>query len=339
MQIQREQPIDQLPNCSWFPFSDEPVLQGLWYVPRLEDPAFLFPEESTDGKWHLFAHSWLGIHHFISSSGIVWEPSRLLQIRGRSPSVYREKGVYYLVYEKHGIPLPFIDHGKKNKHIPKTSHIEMRSSNDLIVWSEPRLLLDSKDVPQASDYRKNPILSFPRLAICDAGYRLYFGSSEMKLEDSGEKVHRYICSAISLDLSGPYEIESVSSMMESIPNDKWRNLACGNLAVIAGKKGYAGFQTGIYWDQGKTKSASAIVYLISEDGKTWQLGNEKAILVPADNGWASDYITACDVRYKEDEDCWYCYFSASGGTTFGFKRGSIGLLIGKDPTPKKPITI
>ena len=71
MQIQREQPIDQLPNCSWFPFSDEPVLQGLWYVPRLEDPAFLFPEESTDGKWHLFAHSWLGIHHFIASSGIV----------------------------------------------------------------------------------------------------------------------------------------------------------------------------------------------------------------------------------------------------------------------------
>ena len=58
------QPYEQLLGASWFPFSDEPVIKGLWYVPRLSSPVFLFPEESPDGKWHLFAHSWLGIQHY-----------------------------------------------------------------------------------------------------------------------------------------------------------------------------------------------------------------------------------------------------------------------------------
>ena len=43
----------------------------------------------------------------------------------------------------------------------------------------------------------------------------------------------------------------------------------------------------------------------------------------------------CDVHYKADEKCWYCYFSASGNRKFMFKMESIGLLIGSVPE-KKP---
>ena len=39
----------------------------------------------------------------------------------------------------------------------------------------------------------------------------------------------------------------------------------------------------------------------------------------------------CDVHYKADEKCWYCYFSASGEKELFFKKESIGLLLGNVP--------
>ena len=74
--------------CSWFPFSDEPLVHGLGSAPRFCDPQVLMPEQSCDGKWHMFFHSWIGVHHFISDSGIQWEPRRMIEVRGHSARRY-----------------------------------------------------------------------------------------------------------------------------------------------------------------------------------------------------------------------------------------------------------
>lgn len=339
MQTSRGQPIGQLSRCSWFPFSDEPVLQGMWYAPRLSEPSFLFPEDGPDGKWHMFVHSWMGIHHFMSTSGIVWEPFKLVQLRGRSPCIIKDKGTYYVLYERYGGRVPFIERTKagRDKIGSRDSRIEMRSSNDLLVWSEPRLLLDGRTVAQASDGLPKPRLSYPRLVSAEGGYRLYFGASKVMLEDSGESTTRYVCSAFAHEIGGPYVMESVGSMLESIPNDAWRNLGCGNLTVLPGLGGYAAVQSGAYWDEKRRSSASALVHLASEDGKSWRLGENCRMLVPAEKGWASRYITSCDIRYKAEEECWYCYFSATGDTASPVRHESIGLLIGKDPSLLKTV--
>lgn len=338
MQSQRIQPIGQLNQVSWFPFSDEPVLSGKWYLPKLSDPVFLFPEEAPDRKWHLFAHSWMGIHHFVSNSGILWESVKLIQVRGQSPFLHKEKGVFYLLYERHGSSIPFVEKLNKvsRKNLITASHIEMRSSNDLIVWSEPRILLDSRDIPHAGDYLRKPCLTHPQVLAVDGGYRLYFGASTVRLKDSGHVCGRYLLSSFSKNLAGPFELDPPGTMMEPIPNDSWRSLGCGRLSIVKGVEGYAALQTGVFWDSANKRTASAITLLFSADGLNWKLSNQPVVLVPADRGWASQYITACDIRYKIDEGCWYCYFSATGERRFGFERESIGLLIAKDPALRKP---
>jgi len=338
MQSQRIQPIGELDKVSWFPFSDEPVLTGKWYVPRLSDPVFLFPEESPDKKWHLFAHSWLGIQHFVSNSGILWEPMKLVQVRGHSPFLLKEKGVFYLIYERHGSTIPFVEKLNKvsRKNLVTSSHIEMRSSNDLIVWSEPRILVDSKDFPHAKDYLRAPRISHPQMIAVEGGYRLYFGASTVRLSDSGHICWRYLLCSFSTSLAGPFEADPPGTMMEPIPNDLWRNLGCGRLAIVKGEEGFAAIQTGAYWDSARKRTASAMTLLYSSDGLNWHLSEKPVVLVPASRGWASQYITACDLRYKVDEGCWYCYFSATGEKKYGFTIESIGLLIGKDPVLRKP---
>lgn len=331
----RIQPVEQLQDSSWFPFSDEPVIQGLWYVPRLSCPVFLFPEDTPDGKWHLFCHSWLGIQHYVSGSGIMWEPMGLVQVRGKYPFLFKEKGAFHIIYERHGRRIPFVEHVTKRmqKSHVVGSHIEMRSSNDLSIWSEPRVLLEAKDIPSAADYRKVPALSHPQIVPAEGGYRMYVGSSKVGTDPAST---RYVCSAFSENLDGLYVAESQFPLLEPVPNDPWRNLATGRVCVYKGVDSYVALQNARYWDEERKRHSSAIVLLTSSDGLQWQRVDADPILVPAQRGWAAEHVMSCDVRYKQDEACWYCYFSATGERRFGFVLESIGLLIGKIPALRKP---
>ena len=91
--------MQDLEKCRWFPFSDEPLLVGKDYIPKICDPQILLPQQSCDGKWHMFFHSWLGLHHFISSSGIAWEPRKMIEIRGHSPFIFMEDENYYRAFD------------------------------------------------------------------------------------------------------------------------------------------------------------------------------------------------------------------------------------------------
>lgn len=329
----RERGDERINSVSWYPFSDEPILEGKWFIPRLGRPSFLFPEESPDGKWHLFVDSWLGIHHFISHSGIAWEHFKIVQFFSRSPRIIRDKGGYYLLYERKKGVFRFWRRFKKQsvEGNADESRIEMRSSNDLLVWSQPRLLLSASAVDFASVELKNGRLTQPQLMITSAGYRLYFGASQVRLEDSKELVTRSIGSAFATEINGPYKIERDRPLVQSVPNEQYRNLAAGGFTAWRESQSYVALQSAAYWDEERKSSLTALLLLNSKDGLQWELADNALVLSPPQEGWASHYITACDVRYKSDEQCYYCYFSATTGSTSPFKREAIGLLIGKLP--------
>ncbi len=172
-------------NCIWFPFTDEPVIESHWYAPAFSSPCVILPAESPDEKWHMFFHSWLGVHHFISDSGIGWEPKRLVATRGHYPSVLIDGGMYHLVYENHE-PDGFQDAFQRPGHRRHTSRILVTSSTDLTRWSSPRLLLSGKDVPYSADYKARRALSSPQIMKAgNAGYRLYFGAGGFPLPGRG----------------------------------------------------------------------------------------------------------------------------------------------------------
>lgn len=318
-------------NCSWFPFSDEPLITGTWYAPKVCDPQLLLPSKSCDGKWHLFTHNWLGIHHYVSDSGIVWEDKQLVEPRGLYPYIYYEDEVFYLLYEKHDSLLNIKRlRGNKEDNI---SRIEMVSSADLITWSKPRVLLDSRSVPYSGDYLNRNAISRPQLIKVNDVYRLYFGASEMVLQDSKQKVSRYLGCAFSRKLDEKFFLEKPEKpILESDPNDPYSNLACGSVKIIESAGEIFGFQCSAYWDEKKKKSATALRILESVDGMVFTPSGKKPILLPADKGWTSAYIMSCDVRFKDDENCWYCYYSANDRKHGIKQKESVGLMIGSVPT-------
>ena len=51
----RYQPLSKITDAYWYSFNDEPIAtRGAL---KLCDPAYLLPEESPDGLWHMFAHT------------------------------------------------------------------------------------------------------------------------------------------------------------------------------------------------------------------------------------------------------------------------------------------
>ncbi|MDT4762628.1 hypothetical protein [Sphaerochaeta sp. PS] len=329
--------IASFTKISWYPFSDEPVIRSLWYMPRLCDPFFLFPEQSPDGKWHLFGHTWIGIEHFISENGISWQPRKMIELRGHSPTIFQQDGMWYLLYEKHDASPPSFRKwrpGRRDKN--HASRFEMRSSSDLILFSEPKIILDSKDVPFSGDGLEKPRISRPQLFRDKQGYRLYFGASHVILEDTKQKATRHFALAISSSLEGPYALANEGEPLLS-PNadDPYRNMACGSIKVVQASDGYVGFECAMHWDKKRAKTTSSLLQLESPDGLVWKPSFRPVVLPTPQRGWASRYIVSCDLHFKEEEACWYCYYSANTHSGFFPVRESIGLLLGKDPNLRK----
>ena len=321
----RYQSMDKLLDAYWYSFSDEPIATRANFTPRLCDPAYLLPDESPDGLWHLFAHTWVGVEHFTSTSGLEWKREHLVFFRGHSPFIFKEGNVYYLIYEMHDKLL-----WGKTKYKSKDSRIMMCTSSDLALWSEPKLILDSSKITKAKCKSGAMRVSRPQLVQAGGHYRLYFGAGEALLYDTKQKVTERLMCAESEFIDGPYNVLPVP-LMETEPDSEYRNLAVGSMRIVPCSDGFAALECAYFYDEKKNKSSSALLLLTSHDGLKWK--DEKVLQMTAETGWASRYISSADLRYKENEDSWYCYYSANSLTKkfgLGFVKESLGLLLGKD---------
>ncbi len=315
--------VRSLDDIYWYSFNDEPIATGTpLLTPRLSDPAFLLPDESPDSIWHLFAHTWRGIEHYTSTSGLEWKREHLVFPRAHSPFIYKEGSIYYMLFEIHARTL------KKKGGNSTSSRIMLSSSSDLALWSEPRKILDSQDVPLSSWRGGKRRVSRPQILQWNGRYRLYFGAGEVRMYDSGERTAGSLLYAESYYLEGPYEVGD-EVVIATDPESRYRNLAAGSVRLIACSDGMAAVSCTRYYDRKKGKSCSLMMFSDSNDGIHFR---DSAIMqTTPDSGWAAGYITSCDLRYKENEETWYCYFSADGhpDSRIPLRRESLGLLLGK----------
>jgi hypothetical protein len=263
----------------------------------------------------------------------------MIELRGHSPFVFYQEGVWYLLYEKHDSSLPALKNGRmRRRDFEKvsSSRFEIRSSSDLILYSEPKIILDSKDIPFAGLPTGKPRISRPQLFKTEEGYSLYFGASHTVLKDSGQKATKYFALATSTNLEGPYILANEGQpLLKPEANDKYRNMACGSIKVVQALDGFAAFECAMRWDKKEGKTSSILLQLESPDGIAWKSSFRAEILPTPEKGWADRYVVSCDAKYKADEQCWYCYYSANSKKGIFPVRESIGLLLGKDPSLRK----
>lgn len=297
----------------WYTHPQNPLLTPPRLSPLLADPTFLAPGETPDERWHLFAHSVLGLHHHVSDDGVHWRREEGVVVRSAlRPFLFREGGRYHLLYEKMEARLPWQ---------PWRSHLELRSSVDLRRWSEPRPLL-RPSLPW--HFRgADQAVSNPCLLRVGERLRLYYSAGLVRLEDCGFDEPRYVGLAEATSLDGPF-VPASEPLLGPDPADPLARLGAGSLKVLAVDDGFVGFQNPITLDA-EGRSRSAIRLLESSDGRRFSPLSDGPVIAPGE-GWTRSHVYACDVRPVSG--ALRLYFNARDDWRWTRGREAIGLAIG-----------
>ena len=298
--------INRLRPEKWKDHPENPIIEPPFPEFLIGDPTVVLPSESPDGKWHLFANTLLGIHHYEGVDGIHFKRvSRLFP--GMRAFVFCEERRYFMFYEEFKFPM-------------LRSRIVMRESQDLVNWTNPSQILEpelSWEVGRVAKTCGNPCLVKDK----SGNYRLYYSANLVFLKDLGFCEPKFIGVAKAEDIRGPYSKFQHPIISPSF-DDSYRNKGAGAIKVIFDEKEglYIGFNNGIYEDEsGKTRSA--ILLLTSEDGMDWKDSFENPIIAPEGAGWKRGLVYQLDIKRVGDE--FMLWYNARSGWRFAKER--IGL--------------
>ena len=288
----------------WTDHPDNPLIEPPRPEVLLGDPAVVLPADAPDGRWHLFANTMLGIHHFTSANGLKWIRCGKVGPGWRA-YVFKDDGRFYMFSEQFTVP-------------QVRSHIELRSSDDLWDWSEAARLVEPS-LPWEGRLSRNT--GNPCVVKVGGRYRLYFSAGVVFLRDLGFCEPRYIGVAHADRVTGPY-VKDERPMISPCGDDPYLNRGAGAIKVIFDEERglFYGFNNGIYRDlDGRT--GSAILLLSSEDGLAWERVYPEPIVSPGGDGWKKALVYQLDVKRVGDE--MWLYYNARSGWRFGVER--IGL--------------
>lgn len=297
-------------------FENNPIIRNPLSSFVIADPSVLTPDESHDGKWYLFCHTFFGVYRYESSDGVSFKNQGRIVTRAMRPNINRIDGKYYLFYER---TRPVIMNALTLLGAKWKSEIYCVESTDLKSWSEPYAVLT-----ESSGYEKDEngsALSNPFLIKTEEGYRLYYSCGQTFIKDCGFCEPRHISFAESEKVSEGYTART-SPIISPDKSIEWLNLCSGCLKVYKLQDCYIGLQNGIFEKDGK--SHSAIMLLKSDDGESFEL--VKPFLVPQkckNNNWMAQYVYACCLTYHNKK--LRLYFNARNTANNITGRESIGI--------------
>lgn len=312
---------------------DRPLVEPPAFSPLIADPSFLFPEETPEGDWRLFAHGAWGIHEFSSNDGISWR-NRGVRVRNAMRPFVRKAsgGGYFLAYEKYApLALPLTVLPRRPKW---NSRLELRSSADLRRWGPPRTIAEPS-LPWMADPEYGRSVSNPCLVEDPAGTRLYYSASLAHVSDCGFEEPRYLALAVAAPGAGPEGpyVPRGEPIVDPADDPRPGVIGAGSMKVLRFEDGWIGLQNKIYSD-GSGRSRSAIFLLSSEDGIAWKLAREEPLVAPSGgrdgkDGWRSTHVYACDCRFRAADGRWHLYYNARDGWYKASGRERIGRLVSR----------
>lgn len=312
-----------------------PLIEPPRFSPIVADPSFLFPEETPDGTWQLFAHSAWGIHRYASPDGLTWQDRGLVARNAMRPFIRRLSASaggprnYYLYFEAYypfALPLTALPFPRRWH-----SRLALTVSPDLRSWPRPQTVLHP-DLPWMADAGLGASVSNPCLVANGVRetdgthlWRLYYSASLAWIPDCGFCEPKYIGAAVGPDPEGPFAAiptPLVDPAADSMPGV----LGAGSLKALPLEDGWIGLQNKIYRSP-DGRSRSAIFILRSEDGLAWQPARPEPLIAPS-TGWMASHVYACDCRFHEEDGFWYLYFNARDAWRIKDGVERIGRLVG-----------
>lgn len=285
--------LAQFRNIDFKLYEKNPVLKPPKGSFVVADPSLLTPDIAHDNKWHMFYHTTFGVYHSVSDDGISFSKGIKILSRAMRPNINKIGEKYYLFFER---TAPLAVNALTLVNLAKWhSEIYVTKSDDLICWSEPQ-----KVIAHTRDYEKDErglAISNPFLIQFNNKFRMYYSCGQTYIKDCGFCEPTFISCAESEKADVGY-ISEEHPILSPDKNDPYLNLCSGCLKVYKLKDGYAGFQNGIYEEDGKSKSA--IILLSSDDGKHFKF--EKMMMQPHisyGKNWMKQFVYASHmVKYE-----------------------------------------
>ncbi len=297
-------------------YKNNPVIHHPIYSNVVADPSVITPDNSHDGKWHLFCHTMFGVCHYESNDGISFKNIGRVVNRAMRPDINIIDGRYYLFYER---TKPLIGNALALVGGKWKSEIYCTESDDLKNWTKPHRVIGHTR-PFEVD-KKGQAISNPFLIKIDDTYRLYYSCGQTYIKDCGFCEPTHISYAESKRISNGY-LSRTLPIISPDKNKEYLNLCSGCIKVYKLKDCYIGLQNGIFEKKGK--SHSAIMLLKSDDGENFEF--VKPFLVPqkcGGNNWMAQYVYACCLTYFEGK--LRLYFNARNVANPLIGRESIGI--------------
>lgn len=310
----------QFCNLEFELYKGNPVIKNPFNSFVVADPSVLTPDNSHDGKWHLFAHTFFGVYRYDSENGIDFRKVKRVVNRALRGNINYIDGKYYLFYErtqnllKNALSVV----GGKWK-----SEIYVTCSDNLDDWSEPRLVIGKTKPFEADEHGQS--ISNPFLFKTSEGYRLYYSCGQTFIKDCGFCEPTHISFAESKNVENGY-VSRNQPIISPDENIEYLNLCSGCLKVYALADCFIGLQNGIYQKDGN--SYSAIMLLRSDDGENFEF--VKPFLVPqicGDNKWMAQYVYASHMVLHDG--VLRMYFNARNVADMLRGRESIGIFEAK----------
>ncbi|MCQ2603233.1 MAG: hypothetical protein MJ193_04825, partial [Clostridia bacterium] len=92
--------FEQLNEAKFKLYDGNPVIYSPASSSIIADPSVLTPDNSHDGKWHLFCHTIWGVNHYSSTDGINFKKEGKVLSRAMRPDINYIDGLYFLYYER-----------------------------------------------------------------------------------------------------------------------------------------------------------------------------------------------------------------------------------------------
>lgn len=308
-------PIDRagFAALDWRLDERNPLIEPPWPSPVIADPTFVVPDRAPDGRWHLFAHSLLGIHHHTSIDALTWRREGTVTRNALRAHLVDDAGTFHLLYEKCRAMVPI-------GPVPWASRIDARTSLDLANWSRPGTLL-RPTLPWHREPGRGKAVGNPCLVRADDRWRLYYSAGLVFLEDCGFCEPRSIGVAEGPTADGPFT-PAERPMLTAGAGDPWTNLGAGAIKVFEVSDGWVALQNGIYLDPASGRSGSAVLALQSVDGLTWERARPEPVLRPGGADWMRSHVYAVDLGWSDG--VFHLFFNARSGWHWREGREAIG---------------
>jgi len=317
--------VQEFLALDWQLVTENPLIvpPGWFAGPIVADPTFSGPDTSSDGRWHLFAHTLHGIEHFVSQDGVEWAHADRVTRRGMRAFLVMFEGTFFLFYEQ---PRFYYADVLSLLHVRWRSTIVVITSRDLMHWSAPVTVLEPS-LPWHTGSPYGDSVSNPCVIKADSKWILYYSAGLTHVADCGFEEPTFIGAAVADTITGPY-VPISKPLLSPNPDLPFCNLCCGSMKVMKLDDGFAGIQNGIYTDK-DGKSGSALLRLISLDGFHFDyVDRERLFFGPnrLGRGWMRSHVYACDFRPVPSANAWYLYFNARNDWSWIRGRECIGCL-------------